>query len=106
MSGPRRDAPNQGFRLSSFQPGSIRVFACRHSSQNRNDETGALGGSLANLLTYEVIVMAQTPSTMLPLGTPAPDFSLPSQLDRTITLSDLRGKNVILAFYPLAWTPV
>jgi len=42
----------------------------------------------------------------LHIGQAAPDFSLPSQLDRTITLSDLRGKNVILAFYPLAWTPV
>ncbi|MHB8089487.1 MAG: redoxin domain-containing protein [Anaerolineaceae bacterium] len=40
------------------------------------------------------------------LGAPAPDFTLPSQLGKNITLSDLRGKNVVLAFYPLAWTPV
>lgn len=40
------------------------------------------------------------------LGAPAPDFTLPSQLAKNITLSDLRGKNVVLAFYPLAWTPV
>jgi peroxiredoxin (alkyl hydroperoxide reductase subunit C) len=40
------------------------------------------------------------------LGAPAPDFTLPSQLGKDITLSDLRGKNVVLAFYPLAWTPV
>jgi peroxiredoxin/glutaredoxin len=42
----------------------------------------------------------------LALGAPAPDFTLPSQLRKKITLSDLRGKNVVLAFYPLAWTPV
>ncbi len=39
-------------------------------------------------------------------GIPAPDFTLPSQLGKPVTLSDLRGKNVVLAFYPLAWTPV
>jgi peroxiredoxin (alkyl hydroperoxide reductase subunit C) len=40
------------------------------------------------------------------LGALAPDFTLPSQLGKKITLRDLRGKNVVLAFYPLAWTPV
>ncbi len=42
----------------------------------------------------------------LQVGMQAPDFTLPSQLDRTVTLSDLRGKNVVLAFFPLAWTPI
>jgi peroxiredoxin len=36
----------------------------------------------------------------------APDFTLPSHLDKAVTLSDLQGKNVVLAFFPLAWTPV
>jgi peroxiredoxin len=36
----------------------------------------------------------------------APDFTLPSHLDKEITLSDLRGKNVVLVFFPMAWTPV
>ena len=42
----------------------------------------------------------------LKIGKKAPDFTLPSQLDQDITLSGLRGKTVVLAFYPLAWTPV
>jgi peroxiredoxin len=42
----------------------------------------------------------------LKVGQPAPDFSLPSHLDKTVTLSDLRGKDVVLAFYPQAWTPI
>jgi peroxiredoxin len=44
---------------------------------------------------------------MIPrLGQRAPDFTLTDHLDRSIRLSDYRGKNVILAFFPLAWTPV
>jgi peroxiredoxin len=44
--------------------------------------------------------------TKLQVGQPAPDFTLPSHLDKSVTLSDLRGKNVVLAFFPLAWTPI
>jgi peroxiredoxin len=39
-------------------------------------------------------------------GQPAPDFSLMSHTGATVKLSDYRGKNVVLAFFPLAWTPV
>jgi thioredoxin-dependent peroxiredoxin len=36
----------------------------------------------------------------LPPGTPAPDFTLPDQRGQPVSLSKLRGKNVILVFYP------
>lgn len=42
----------------------------------------------------------------LKIGQEAPDFTLPSHLGKDITLSDLRGNNVVIVFYPLAWTPV
>lgn len=42
----------------------------------------------------------------LEIGMPAPDFTLPSHLDRPVTLSALRGKNVALVFFPMAWTPI
>jgi len=42
----------------------------------------------------------------LSIGMEAPDFTLPSHLGKPVTLSDLRGKNVVLAFFPLAWTPI
>ncbi len=40
------------------------------------------------------------------VGSPAPDFTLPSTSGQTVTLSALRGKNVLLAFFPLAFTGV
>jgi peroxiredoxin len=39
-----------------------------------------------------------------PVGSPAPDFTLPSTSGADVTLSSLRGKNVLLAFFPLAFT--
>jgi peroxiredoxin len=43
---------------------------------------------------------------LLNIGDLAPDFKLPSHLDNEITLSSLHGKTVVLAFFPLAWTPI
>ena len=40
------------------------------------------------------------------LGTQAPDFTLPSTSGTDVTLSRLRGRNVLLAFFPLAFTGV
>ncbi|HEX2718293.1 MAG TPA: redoxin domain-containing protein [Gemmatimonadaceae bacterium] len=42
----------------------------------------------------------------LPAGTPAPDFALQATPDRTLRLSELRGRPVVLAFYPADWSPV
>ena len=43
---------------------------------------------------------------VLSIGTLAPDFTLPSQLGDSITLAKYRGRNVVIAFFPLAWTPI
>jgi peroxiredoxin len=40
----------------------------------------------------------------LKIGQQAPDFSLKSHIGELITLSGYLGKNVVLAFFPLAWT--
>jgi peroxiredoxin len=44
--------------------------------------------------------------TKLKVGDLAPDFTLPSHLGYDVKLSSYRGKNVVLAFFPLAWTPI
>ncbi len=42
---------------------------------------------------------------MLKVGDPAPDFEVKDNAGKTQRLSDYRGKNVILWFYPKADTP-
>jgi peroxiredoxin len=44
--------------------------------------------------------------TILPAGSQAPDFNLNVTPDQKLKLSELRGKPVILAFYPADWSPV
>src|SRR5271163_335890 len=46
------------------------------------------------------------PKSILGPGTPAPDFTLKSTPDQTVSLSDFRGQPVVLAFYPADWSPV
>ena len=43
---------------------------------------------------------------VLPPGTKAPDFTLPVTPDQKLSLQELRGHLVILAFYPADWSPV
>ena len=43
---------------------------------------------------------------MLNPGTQAPDFRLHSTPDQTVSLSEFRGRPVVLCFYPADWSPV
>ncbi|GAA2878114.1 thioredoxin-dependent thiol peroxidase [Pseudonocardia halophobica] len=44
-------------------------------------------------------------TTRLAPGDAAPDFTLPDADDKPVSLSDLRGRKVIVYFYPAASTP-
>src|SRR6267143_1990160 len=48
---------------------------------------------------------AHTPA-ILGAGTRAPDFALSATPDQVLRLSELRGRPVILVFYPADWSPV
>jgi peroxiredoxin Q/BCP len=53
------------------------------------------------------IVSAQQPVAGQPelkVGDPAPDFTLQASDGKTYTLSKLRGKSVVLAWFPKAFT--
>jgi len=43
---------------------------------------------------------------ILPAGSTAPDFQLPVTPDQKLSLGELRGRSVVLAFYPADWSPV
>lgn len=63
--------------------GSIRIMA--ESAENNSPKHG---------------------SEILGAGTLAPNFTLHVTPDQTLSLSDLSGRPVILAFYPADWSPV
>ena len=43
---------------------------------------------------------------MIEVGEKAPDFSLPNHKGEQVSLSDFRGRRVMLAFYPSDFSPV
>jgi len=45
-------------------------------------------------------------TALLPAGTQAPQFTLPSIPGKSFSLADFRGRPVVLAFYPADWSPV
>ncbi len=45
-------------------------------------------------------------SEILAVGTAAPDFELRVTPDQWLSLGDLKGRPVVLAFYPADWSPV
>ncbi len=49
-------------------------------------------------------LLAQVPKTPLKVGDVAPEFTLPSTTGKPISLKDYRGKPVVVAFFPAAFT--
>jgi peroxiredoxin len=45
-------------------------------------------------------------SKILSKGTPAPDFNLRVTPDQFLSLKELKGRPVVIAFYPADWSPV
>jgi peroxiredoxin len=60
---------------------------------------------IANLYKHAPEMKGDAENGGLEVGIKAPDFSLPDANKQTVRLSDFRGKNVVLCFYPLDWSP-
>lgn len=66
-------------------------------------EKGQVSGGV--LEVGEMVTEAPVSGALKP-GTKAPDFSLKSEPKKTIKLSQLRGRPVVLIFYPADFSPV
>src|SRR5262249_34951322 len=67
---------------------------------------GARARGYAGTVAIETAPPDTQRSDPLPPGTEAPDFALPVKPDEMLALSDLRGRPVVLVFYPGDWSPV
>lgn len=61
---------------------------------------------MSNETRYNQVYSKSGRTKALPAGTAAPDFTLKSTPDQSVSLSDFRGQPVALAFYPADWSPV
>lgn len=69
------------------------------------NQTGVTLEDIANLYKSAPDMRGTAEKAGLPVGSKAPDFSLQDAQGRKVALSDYRGKNVVLVFYPLDWSP-
>lgn len=59
---------------------------------------------LSPLFATAAFAQSAPPKTHLKVGDAAPDFTLPTTTGNPFKLSDHRGKTVVLAFFPAAFT--
>jgi len=76
-----RPMPGEGNTKTSVQESAANAHSSGHSSGNDSSQP-------------------------LAAGVRAPDFSLHDTPDQIVSLSDFRGKRLILMFYPADWSPV
>ena len=91
-----RDARGCIGSMSAFRPACARAADRATLGQPAAQQYGS---------DYGALMFSWLFSDPLPVGTHAPDFSLPDDSGRLVTLSALRGKIVVLVFYPGDDTP-
>lgn len=72
-----------------------------YPGRNRQAAAGRYGARLALALAALLLGAA---AQAVEVGEMAPEFSLPGSDGQTYTLSELRGKHVVIAFFPKAFT--
>jgi peroxiredoxin len=84
---------------------NLRAGSSDRSGNNGNGSSSVTLEDIANLYKQAPTMEGEAEKTGLPVGIQAPDFSLPDAYGKIVRLSDFRGKNVLLVFYPLDWSP-
>ena len=78
----------------------------------RLDRSHDIGGAVAQIADADLHVLERSTlvadrriGEMIEAGARAPDFTLPNHDGDSVSLPDLRGRGVVLYFYPKADTP-
>lgn len=84
---------------------SLRVGQFSQSEKGESQTSDVTLDQIANLYKQAPAMEGEAENTGLPVGTKAPDFALPDANGNLVRLSDYPGKNLVLVFYPLDWSP-
>lgn len=74
-------------------------------SEKQTGDHGVTLEDIANLYKSAPGMEGKAENQGLPAGNRAPDFRLQDASGNRVSLSDFRGHTVVLAFYPLDWSP-
>jgi peroxiredoxin len=84
----------------------LENLSSRPSTNNAsNNRVQPTFEDVANLYKSAPGMQGPAENEGLPVGVRAPDFTLNDANDKPVSLSQYRGKNVVLVFYPLDWSP-
>jgi peroxiredoxin len=85
-----------------IQENRRQILELSNSSKSSDDQSF---DRIANLYKSAPGMEGAAENSGLPIGSKAPDFTLPDSSGKLLSLKDYRGKNVVLVFYPLDWSP-
>jgi cytochrome oxidase Cu insertion factor (SCO1/SenC/PrrC family) len=92
------------FRIITLFIIALGGLACQKAAQS-NTNTNAAANPSGNTNAQQAQQPNAPPQTHLKVGDSAPEFALTDTNGQPVKLSDYRGKkNVVLAFYVLAFT--
>lgn len=85
---------------------SLCSLTCQRAAQSNHNAINGSATNSSNVTNDHAASQPPTaPQTQLKVGDVAPDFTLTDTTGQPVKLSDFRGKkNVVLAFYVLAFT--
>lgn len=107
LEGKLKDTPEKEAIsiLHAMLQENLRAESFTHANKAGKRASRVTLEDVANLYKRAPAMEGEAENEGLPIGTAAPDFSLPDANGTPVHLLDYRGKNVVLAFYPLDWSP-